>query len=224
MNAPPNILEFPTGTAKTLRILVADDHDFIRQGTCAVLERQPGWEVCGLAATGREAVTKAAHLKPDVVVMDVAMPELNWLDAALQIKRQSPVTEIVLLSAYQTDDVIRNAFKAGVKSFIFKTEEHHLLVEAVGALGRHEMYVTPTVSMLLSSMASNPENFERLTAREREILQLVVEGKTSKEIGETLGVSTRTAENHRAHIMRKLGEDSLAGLVRYAIRNRVIEA
>jgi DNA-binding NarL/FixJ family response regulator len=223
VTTPPNILQFPTGTARTLRILVADDHDFIRQGTCAVLERQPGWEVCGLAATGREAVTKAAHLKPDVVVMDIGMPELNGLDAAVQIKRQLPVTEIVLLSAFQTDDVIRNAFKAGVKSFIFKTEEHDLLVEAVGALGRHEMYVTPKVSRLLSSMASNPGDFEALSAREREILQLVVEGKTSKEIGEMLGISTRTAENHRAHIMRKLGEDTLAGLVRYAIRNRLIE-
>ena len=223
MNAPPNILEFPTGTAKTLRILVADDHDFIRQGTCAVLERQPGWDVCGLAATGREAVAQATHLKPDVVVMDVSMPELNGLDAAAQLKRQLPETEIVLLSAHQSDDVIRNAFKAGVKSFIFKTEEHELLVEAVRALGRHEMFVTPQVSKRLSSMASNPQGFQVLTAREREIVQLVVEGKTSKEVGETLGISTRTAENHRAHIMRKLGEDSVAGLVRYAIRNKLIE-
>src|ERR1043165_4720958 len=115
-------------SATPLRILVADDHDFIRQGTCAVLERQPGWDVCGLAATGREAVAQAAHLKPDVVVMDVSMPKLNGLDAAAQIKRQLPETEIVLLSAHQSDDVIRSAFKAGVTSFSFKTEDHQLLV------------------------------------------------------------------------------------------------
>lgn len=223
MRHSPNILHFPTGTARTLRILVADDHDFIRQGTCAVLEREPGWEVCGFAATGREAVAKATQLNPDVVVMDISMPELNGLDAAVQIKRQLPETEIVLLSAHQDIEVIRNAFKAGVKSFIFKTEDHELLVEAVRALGRHEMFVTPKVSKLLLSMASSPQDFQRLTGREREIVQLVVEGKTSKEVGETLGISTRTAENHRSHIMHKLGEDSVAGLVRYAIRNKLIE-
>jgi len=229
LSTPPNILQFPAGKSgnpKALRILVADDHDFIRQGTCAVLERQPGWEVCGLASTGREAVAQASQLKPDVVVMDISMPELNGLDAAAQIKRQLPETEIVLLSAHQSEDVIRNAFKAGVKSFVFKTEGHEVLVEAVQALGRHEVFVTPRVSEVLVSIATGPDqadDFRRLSAREREIVQLVAEGKTSKEVGETLGITTRTAENHRAHIMRKLGEDSVAGLVRYAIRNKLIE-
>jgi two-component system response regulator NreC len=223
LTTPPNILQFPTGTAKALRILVADDHDIIRQGTCAVLERQPGWEICGLAATGREAVAQATHLKPDVVVMDISMPELNGLDAAAQIKRELPETEIVLLSAHQSDEVIRNAFKAGVKSFIFKTEEHEVLVEAVRALGRHEMFVTAKISNLLFTMATNSHDLQRLSSREREIVQLVVEGKTSKEVGEVLGISARTAENHRAHIMHKLGEDSVAGLVRYAIRNKLVE-
>ncbi|MFN2623441.1 MAG: response regulator [Chthoniobacterales bacterium] len=229
MSTPPNILHFPAGqtsNARTLRILVADDHDFIRQGTCAVLERQPGWEVCGLAATGREAVAQANHLKPDVVVMDVSMPELNGLDAAAQIKRQLPETEIVLLSAHQNDEVIRNAFKAGVKSFIFKTEDHQLLVDSVHALSRHEVFVTPKVSEVLFSDVTNPDEAgagHRLSAREREIVQLLAEGKTNKQVGETLGITTRTAENHRANIMRKLGEDSVAGLVRYAIRNQLID-
>ena len=229
MSTPPNILQFPdwqTKNAKTVRILVADDHDFIRQGTCAVLERQPGWEVCGLAATGREAVAQASQLKPDVVVMDVSMPELNGLDAAAQIKRQLPETEIVLLSAHQNDEVIRAAFKAGVKSFIFKTEDHQLLVESVEALARHELFVTPKVSEVLFSDVINPDQVEtgqRLSTREREIVQLLAEGKTNKEVGETLGITTRTTENHRANIMHKLGEDSVAGLVRYAIRNKLIE-
>jgi len=229
LSTPPNILQFPdwqTKNARTVRILVADDHDFIRQGTCAVLERQPGWEVCGLAATGREAVAQASHLKPDVVVMDVSMPELNGLDAAAQIKRQLPETEIVLLSAHQSDELIRAAFKAGVKSFIFKTEDHQLLVESVEALARHELFVTPKVSEVLFSDVINPDQAEagqRLSAREREIVQLLAEGKTNKEVGETLGITTRTAENHRAKIMYKLGEDSVAGLVRYAIRNKLID-
>jgi len=229
LSTPPNILHFPdwqTKNARTVRILVADDHDFIRQGTCAVLERQPGWEVCGLAATGREAVAQASQLKPDVVVMDVSMPELNGLDAAAQIKRQLPETEIVLLSAHQSDELIRSAFKAGVKSFIFKTEDHQLLVESVEALARHELFVTPKVSEVLFSDVINPDQVEagqRLSTREREIVQLLAEGKTNKEVGETLGITTRTAENHRANIMHKLGEDSVAGLVRYAIRNKLIE-
>jgi two-component system response regulator NreC len=229
VSTPPNILQFPdwqTRNAKTLRILVADDHDIIRQGTCAVLERQPGWEICGLATTGREAVAQASQLKPDVVVMDISMPELNGLDAAAQIKRELPETEIVLLSAHQSDEVIRTAFKAGAKSFIFKTEDHQLLVESVQALARHELFVTPKVSEVLFSDVTNPnqvEPGERLSTREREIVQLVAEGKTNREVGETLGITTRTAENHRANIMRKLGEDSVAGLVLYAIRNKLIE-
>jgi len=212
--------------ASPLRILVADDHDFIRQGTCAVLERHPGWEVCGLAATGREAVTQAAQLKPDIVVMDMTMPELNGLDAAAQIKRESPETEIVLLSAHQSDEVIRDAFKAGVKSFIFKTEAHHLLVESVQALACHQPFLTPRVSEVLFSDVINPdqsEGGERLSAREREIVQQLAEGKSNRDVGQAFGISTRTVENHRANIMRKLGVDSVAGLVRYAIRNKLIE-
>lgn len=214
-------------SAPSLRILVADDHDFIRQGTCAVLERQPGWEVCGLAANGREAVTQARQLKPDIVVMDMTMPGLNGLDAAVQIKRQLPDTEIVLLSAHQSEEVIRSAFKAGVKSFIFKTEAHHLLVESVQALARHQVFLTPKVSeVLLSEVidSGQAKGGKRLSAREREIVQLIAEGKTNNEVADVLGIAVRTAENHRASIMRKLDADSVASLVRYAIRNNLIEA
>jgi DNA-binding NarL/FixJ family response regulator len=213
-------------SATPLRILVADDHDFIRQGTCAVLERQPGWEICGLAANGREAVAQATQLKPDIVVMDMTMPELNGLDAAVQIKRQLPETEIVLLSAHQNEEVIRSAFKAGVKSFIFKTEAHHLLVESVQALARHQVFLTPKVSEVLLSEVLEPglaKGGKRLSAREREIVQLIAEGKTNNEVADILAINVRTAENHRANIMRKLDAESVAGLVRYAIRNKLIE-
>jgi len=213
-------------SATPLRILVADDHDFIRQGTCAVLERQPGWEICGLAANGREAVAQASQLKPDIVVMDMTMPELNGVDAALQIKRKLPETEIVLLSAHQSEEVIRSAFKAGVKSFIFKTEAHHLLVESVQALARHQVFLTPRVSeILLADVVDSDQTTgsKRLSAREREIVQLIAEGKTNNEVAKALTITVRTAENHRANVMRKLGADSVADLVRYAIRNKLIE-
>jgi two-component system response regulator NreC len=213
-------------SATPLRILVADDHDFIRQGTCAVLERQPGWEVCGLASNGRQAVAQATQLKPDIVVMDMTMPELNGVDAALQIKRELPDTEIVLLSAHQSEEVIRSAFQAGVKSFIFKTEAHQLLVESVQALARHQVFLTPGVSAVLLADVidfDQGKGGKRLSAREREIVQLVAEGKTNNEVADALGITVRTAENHRASIMRKLGADSVADLVRYAIRNKLIE-
>jgi DNA-binding NarL/FixJ family response regulator len=215
-----------------LRILIADDHDVMRQGTRAVIERQRGWEVCGIAATGREAVEQAFALEPDVVVMDMSMPELNGLDAAIQIKRRLPQTEILIFTAHQTDELIPQVFEAGVKSFIFKSEAAQFLVAAIESLSRHKPFFTSKVSeVLFSGIASRGEGKcggtgpgQRLTAREREIVQLLAEGKSNKAVADKLGISVRTAETHRASVLRKLGLDSLAGLVRYAIRNRIIEA
>ena len=220
-----------TTPPSSLRILVADDHDVMRQGTSAVIEREPGWEVCGLASTGREAVAQASELKPDIVIMDMTMPELNGLEAAIQIKRRLPRTEILMFTAHETDDLIRNAFEAGVKSFIFKSEAHHFLVEAIESLARHKPFFTAKVSEILFSKILNraggtrdeAEAGQRLSAREREIVQLLAEGKSNKEVAETLTISVRTAETHRASILRKLNLDSFAQLVRYAIRNKIIE-
>jgi two-component system, NarL family, response regulator NreC len=219
-------------TPPPLRILIADDHDVMRQGTRSVIERQPGWEVCGIAGTGREAVAQARQLEPDIVIMDMTMPELNGLDAAIQIKRQCPGTEILMFTAHETDDLIRQAFEAGVKSFIFKTEAHRFLVEAIESLARHKPFFTTKVSEILFSKIINraegsrdaSEPGQRLSPREREIVQLIAEGKSNKEVADTLGISVRTAETHRASILRKLNLDSVAGLVRYAIRNKLIEA
>ena len=216
----------------SLRILIADDHDVMRQGTRAVIGNHPGWEVCGVASTGREAVAQAAELKPDLVIMDMTMPELNGLDAAGQIKRLLPTTEILMFTAHETDDLIRDAFEAGVKSFIFKSEAHHFLVEAIESLSRHKPFFTAKVSEILFSNILNrakgardaTEPGQRLSTREREIVQLIAEGKSNKEVAETLGISVRTAETHRASILRKLNLDSVADLVRYAIRNKIIEA
>jgi DNA-binding NarL/FixJ family response regulator len=216
---------------KTLRILIADDHDIMRQGERAVIERQPGWEVCGLAANGRAAVALAIELKPDIAVLDMTMPELNGLDAAIQIKHHLPGTEIVMFTAHETDDLIRQAFEAGVKSFISKAEGHQLLVEAIESLARHKPYLTAKVSeILFSNILSRAdgrhgeaEPGERLTARERQIVQLIAEGKSNKEVADTLGISVRTAETHRANLLHKLNLNSVASLVRYAIRNNLIE-
>jgi two-component system response regulator NreC len=215
-----------------LRILIADDHDVVREGTRAVIERQPGWEVCGVAATGHEAVEQALALKPDIVVMDMTMPELNGLDAAVQIRRRLPQTEILIFSAYQTDELIREVFEAGAKSFIFKSEANHFLVEAIQSLSEHKPFVTNKASEVLFAEFFNRSEDEpdaaqtskRLTAREREIVQLLAQGRSNKEVAGALGISVRTAENHRANVLRKLRLNSLADLVHYAIRNSIVEA
>jgi DNA-binding NarL/FixJ family response regulator len=217
---------------KKVRILIADDHDIVRRGTRAVLESQPGWEVCGLATNGREAVARAIELKPDVVILDMTMPELNGLDAAIQIKGQLPHTEILMFSGHESEDLIRRAFEAGVKSFIVKSEAHHSLVDAVKALSLHKPFFTAKVSEILFSNIVNRTDAgardqvapgQSLSAREREIVQLLSAGKSNKEVADALAISVRTAESHRANILRKLNIDSIAGLVRYAIRNHLIE-
>jgi DNA-binding NarL/FixJ family response regulator len=221
-----------TAITPPLRILIADDHDVMREGTRAVIERQPGWEVCGVAATGREAVEQAFALEPDIVVMDMSMPELNGLDAAVQIRRRLPQTEILIFTAHETDELIREVFEAGAKSFIFKSDAHHFLVEAIQSLSQHKPFFTNKVSEVLFAEILNrsedtshaAQTSTRLTAREREIVQLLSEGRSNQEVADALGISVRTAETHRASILRKLGLDSVASLVRYAIRNKIIEA
>lgn len=215
-----------------LRILIADDHDVMREGTRAVIERQPGWEVCGIATTGREAVAQAFELQPDIIIMDMTMPDLNGLDAAIQIRRRLPRTEILIFTAHETDQLIREVFEAGAKSFIFKGQAHTYLVEAIQSLAQHKPFFTSKVSEILfadmlhrSDRETNgSQPGQRLSAREREIVQLLSEGGSNKEVASSLGISVRTAETHRASILRKLSLDSVASLVRYAVRNKIIEA
>jgi two-component system response regulator NreC len=222
----------PTTTTLPLRILIADDHDVMRDGTRSLIERQRGWEVCGFAGTGREAVAQAIALRPDIVIMDMSMPGLNGLDAAVQIKRRLPGTEILMFTAYETEDLVREVFEAGAKSFICKSDAHTFLVEAIQSLSQHKPFFTTKVSGILFADLINRSNGhsnraepgQRLSDREREIVQLLAEGKSNKEVADALGISVRTAETHRASILRKLGLDSVAGVVRYAIRNKMIEA
>jgi two-component system, NarL family, response regulator NreC len=221
-----------TTSALSLRILIADDHQVMLEGIRVLIERQPEWKVCGLATNGREAIAQANALKPDIVVLDMTMPELNGLEAAIQIKRNLPDTQILMFTAHESDDLVRKAFAVGVKSFISKTEAHEFLVEAIEALARHKPYFTAKVSDILFSNIANRgggrrdevERGRRLSAREREIVQLIAEGKSNKGVADALGVSVRTAEAHRANILRKLKLQSIAALVRYAVRNKIIEA
>jgi DNA-binding NarL/FixJ family response regulator len=215
-----------------LRILVADDHDIIRRGLKDLLKTRAGWEVCAEARTGREAVLLAEQLKPDVVVMDVSMPDLNGLEAARKIKKALPKTEILILTLHFSDQLVREIVEAGVRAYIMKSDADRDLVAAVEALGNHRSFFTARAAdMLLDGFcrpasAPDPEAVirNRLTAREREIVQLLAEGKSSKEVAVALGISVKTAETHRANIMRKLELHSVSELVRYAVRNQIIEA
>jgi len=219
-------------TMASLRILIADDHDMMLAGVRGVIERHPGWEVCGVATTGREAVEQTLALEPDIVVMDMTMPELNGLDAAIQIQRHLPQTEILILSAHETDELIRDVFAAGIKSFIFKSQAPEFLVQAIQSLSQHKPFFISNVSEVLfadmlnrsESKSDTAQTRQPLTEREREIVQLLAEGSSNKQVASHLGISIRTAESHRASVLRKLGDGSLAALVRYAIRQKLIEA
>ncbi len=195
------------------------------------MESMSGWEVCGEADNGRAAIEMVGQLKPDIVIMDVTMPELNGLEATRIIKRDYPDTEVLVCSGHESEDMIRQVFEAGARSYIVKTEEQHVFESALRCLANHKSYFTPFVGEVLFNKFLNPKKageetpeVGRLTARERQIVQLLAEGKSNKEVGEVLGISVKTAETHRASSMRKLQLKSFSELVRYAIRNHLIAA
>src|ERR1700735_5138096 len=216
---------------KTLRILIADDHDLMRRGIKALLQSHAGWEVCGEAHTGREPVAKAEELKPDVVILDISMPDLNGVDAAKRIRKASPDTEVLILSVHYSDQLIRDILEAGVRGYIVKADSDRDLVIAVETLANHKPFFTPRATEVMltnfnegKTKADLPETMrDRLTSREREIVQLLAEGKSSKEVASSLNISVKTAETHRANIMRKLQLHTVSELVRYAVRNQIIE-
>lgn len=216
---------------KTLRILVADDHDLLRRGLKAILEARSGWEICGEANTGREAVTMAGQLKPDIVILDICMPELNGVEATRQIRKLSPRTEVLILSVHHSEQLIRDILEAGARGYVVKSDSDSDLVTAIESLANRKPFFTSyATEMLVSGYAGESNQLpmldltsNRLTAREREIVQLLAEGKSSKEVATTLNISTKTAETHRANIMRKLEFHSVGEVVRYAVRNQMIE-
>ncbi len=212
------------------RILIADDHAIVRRGLRALVESQAGWEICAEAFTGTEAVEKAGQFKPDVAIVDIGMPELNGLDATRHILKESPQTEVLILTMHQSEEVVREVLKAGARAYVLKSDADQNLVAAIEALLQHKPFLTSNVTdVVLSDYlngqidAAEPQPRSRITRREREIIQLLAEGKSNKEVAVTLDISTRTAEAHRANIMHKLGFDSLGDLVRYAIRNKIVE-
>jgi len=210
-----------------VRILIADDHEIVREGVRAMIQGLPGWEICGEAPNGREAVALAAQLKPDIVVMDIGMPELNGLEATRQIRRLAPETEVLIFTANETEQVVRQVFQAGARAYLLKTEASKHLLPALEMLCKHRTYFSSKVSeMIFSGLLQGRMGVEdtALTARERETVQLIAEGKSNKEIADLFGISIKTVETHRAAIMRKLKLDSFAALVRYAVRNGIVEA
>lgn len=216
------------------RILLADDHEVVRAGLRALLEEQSGWEVVAEAVDGRDAVEKASKLKPDVVVIDIAMPSLNGLEAVRQIVKAVPNTKVLVLTMYDSDPLIQQVLQAGARGYLLKSDAGRDLVSAIEALRRNKTFFTPKVSQMVLEgyLDKNPKEKEpeaeaetlRLTSRQREIVQLLAEGKSSKEVAAVLGLSVKTAETHRANIMRKLDCHSVTELVRYAIRNHIIAA
>lgn len=210
---------------KSLRILLADDHELVRQGLRAMIEGQSGWQVCGEATTGREAVTQARELKPDIVVMDFTMPELNGMEATRQIRAALPRTEVLILTMHESEELVREVLAAGARGYVLKSDAGRALVDALKALADHKPYFTSKISALVLDGYLNPTTRENsaLTPREREIVQLVAEGRSTKELADRLGISPKTAETHRTNIMRKLNMHSVSEVVRYAIRNKLVE-
>ena len=212
-----------------LRILLADDHEIVRRGLKDLLEAEAGWEIVGEATTGREAVAKAKLLKPDVVILDLRMPELNGLDATRQILQSVPGTEILILTVSDSELMARTVLEAGAHGYLSKSDAGRDLVAAVESLRNHRPFFTSTIARMVlegflkrggSEAATAPSDI--LSAREREIIQLLAEGKSNKEVAVALGISVKTAETHRAHIMRKLDLHSTSDLVHYAVRNGII--
>lgn len=213
-----------------VRILVADDHEIVRRGLIALLEGKQDWVVVGEAVTGREAVDLARTLTPDIAIIDVGMPELNGLEATRQILKAQPQTEILILTMHESEQIVREVLDAGARGYVLKSDAGRDLVAAVEALCQHRTFFSSKISDMLlraylrPTRAEQPETTRsRLTAREREIVQLLAEGKSNKEVASALNISIKTAETHRTNIMNKLDLRSITELVRYAVRNNIVE-
>jgi DNA-binding NarL/FixJ family response regulator len=218
--------------AKKLRILVADDHELVRRGIRGLLRAQRGWRVIGEATNGREAVEKTNKLKPDVAIVDISMPGLDGLQATRQIREVAPRTSVVVLTMHESDQMVRRVLDAGALGYVLKSDLAAHLVKAVKDVSAGNLFLTPRVSdIVLKGFLKNgnqPEPREnsrvRPTLREVQVIRLVAEGKANKEIAAELGITMRTVETHRAKIMLKLGVHSLAELIHYAIRNKIVSA
>jgi DNA-binding NarL/FixJ family response regulator len=215
--------------AKTVRILIADDHELIRRGLKELLMSKEGFEICGEATDGREAVEKVKQLRPDIVALDLSMPVLNGLEATRQIRKVSPDIEVLILTVHESEQMVRHVLEAGAHGYLLKSDAARDLTTAVDSLSQHRPFFTSKVGrMVLDGFLNLAKETQTpvgvLSAREREIVQLLAEGKSNKEVAAVLGISIKTAETHRNRIMRKLRLESICDLVHYAVRNEIVEA
>ena len=217
---------------RQVRILVADDHSIVRRGVRALLETHPGWKVCCEAATGAEAVKQAKKLRPDVAVVDITMPDLNGFEATRQIRAAAPQTEVLVLTVHESEQALREVLDAGALGYVSKSDLDLNLSAAIESILRHKPFLSSRVSEMMLERylrrdvpAKPPVGAgpAPLTPRQREIVRLLAEGKTNKEVALALGISVKTAETHRNNIMRKLQLRSFSHLVRYAIRQNLVE-
>jgi len=216
---------------KTVRILIADDHELIRKGIASTLEEVPGWTVVAQAQNGRQAVDLAQSLRPDIVVLDMTMPELNGLEATRQILANRTGERVLILTAHESEQLVREVLNAGAQGYVLKSDAGRALVSAVEALLDGRPFFTSKVArIVLDGFLRSPDNApgsdpaQTLSPREREIVQLLAEGKSNKEVARALGITVKTAETHRGNIMRKMQFASLSDLIRYAIRNNIVGA
>lgn len=211
--------------------MIADDHEVVRQGVRTIVESQAGWSVVAESQDGLEAVKQAREKKPDIALLDISMPQLNGLEATRQILKQLPETQVLILTMHESDELVREVLSAGARGYVLKTDARRDLVNAIRSLSERRPFFTSKVAELVlqgyrqrnAPAGAEISTGDRLTSRERQIVQLLAEGKTSKEIATALDISIKTADTHRANIMRKLDLHSLADVVRYAIRNKLIE-
>jgi len=207
------------------RILLADDHPMFRQGLKALLEKE-GFDIVAEAANGHQAVTLSRQLEPDIAVLDIGMPLLNGIDAARQINKQASDTQVILLTMYEEEAYVLEALRAGVRGYVLKAQAAADLLSAIREVLRNAVYLSPGISKAVVDAYMNKSNprLDPLTDRERQVLQLIAEGKTTKQAASVLGVSVKTADSHRNRIMQKLEIHETASLVRYAIRHGLIKA
>jgi DNA-binding NarL/FixJ family response regulator len=210
------------------RILIADDHEIVRQGIRALIESHPGWEVCAEAVDGRDAVQKVPELKPDLIALDIGMPNMNGLDAAREILRENPKAKILFLTIYDTDQTAKMAIQIGAKGLILKSDAARELVGAIEVIQRNSNYFSPRMNQadIGFHLRGGRRSLEKetLTPRESQVIKLLAEGKSTKDVASLLQLSVKTAETHRSNIMSKLGLHSVSELVLYAVRNNIVQA
>jgi DNA-binding NarL/FixJ family response regulator len=208
-----------------VRILIADDHDVVRSGLRKILETQPGWDVVAEAADGKEAVARAIETAPDIAIIDCWLPILNGMEVTWLIRRRLPRTEVLIFTAHDDHALVTELLQAGARGYLLKSDSSRYLIAAIDTLASHKPFFTSSISeaMLQSFIAQRDRRASALTPRERHIVQLIAEGYTNKAIADLLKIPLRTVETHRAAIMHKLDLASSAALVRYAIRNGIVE-